>query len=274
MELWFTEKQTSALQLSCRVKEVILHKESAHQEIAVLDTEPFGKTLALDGFIQVTLLDEYIYHEMIAHVPMVTHGDPRKVLIIGGGDGGSVREVLKHPGVEEVILVEIDSEVIEVCRRYFPETARFLDDPRVKVYTEDGREYLNHRPGEYDVIIVDSTEPTGPAAALFSRDFFRVSFRGLRENGVMVSQTESPFYNRSLLHSSCAYTRELFPCCLVYMAPVPSYPGGLWSFTLGSKSSHPCGDEVKSRAARVENCGYYSPEVHVSSFNLSPPFLT
>ncbi len=271
MELWFTEMQTPYLKLSFQVKEILAQTKSTCQEIVVLDTEVFGRVLVLDGFIQVTQMDEYIYHEMISHVPLVTHGSPGEVLVIGGGDGGTVREVLKHPEIKKITLVEIDAEVVEVCRRYLPETGSYLDDRRVHIQIEDGLEFLKNNPEQFDVIIVDSTEPVGPAKTLFSREFFRSCWNALKEDGVMVSQTESPFYNRDILERSFQLTRELFPRCGTYFAPVPSYPGGIWSFTIGSGRRNPCKIEAKEKAQSINTrCRYYSPHIHESSFSLFP----
>ena len=278
MELWFTEKQNRHLNLSVQVKEVLEKKTSSYQDIVVLDTAPFGRMLVLDGFIQVTEIDEFIYHEMIVHVPLVTHGKPENILIVGGGDGGSVREALRHPTVKKVTLVEIDREVVEVSRRFFPEISASLSDARVSVIYEDGVSFLQDQAKDqaasYDVIVVDSTEPVGPAESLFSYQFYDNAAKALHRDGVLVAQTESPFHNRQLVYSSYQYIKELFPVADLYLAPVPSYPGGLWSFALGSLKKDPrqCQYAETSTKDALKDCRYYSSQMHGSAFAL-PPFL-
>ena len=272
MEVWFTEKQTENLSLSCQVSEVLVNKVTSFQEIGIFETPSFGRMLVLDGYIQTTEMDEYLYHEMIAHVPMNTHPDPRYVLVIGGGDGGTVREVLKHPSIEKVTMVEIDREVVEACREYLPVTSQALGNPNVKVEFEDGFQFLNRHPGQFDIVIVDSTEPVGPAAELFGREFYELAYKALAPGGILVAQTESPFYNRDLIVSSHKYLKEFFPVVEMYLAPVPSYPGGLWSFTLASRQNQPTAEEVLQKAKQPDKCKYYSPEVHRGAFIL-PPFV-
>lgn len=273
MNLWFTENQTGNLNLSCQVNDVLYSKKSAFQEIVVLDTGAFGKMLVLDGYIQTTEKDEYIYHEMITHVPLFTHPSPRKVLIIGGGDGGAAREAIKHQETEKVIMAEIDREVTEVSMRYFPSISCALSDSRVEVHCEDGLKYLPGKDNMFDVIIVDSTEPVGPSAGLFGKEFYSLAYRALKEDGILVAQTESPFYNSDLISRSYSRLSELFSFAGLYLSPVPSYPGGLWSFTMGSKKYHPGDIAGTERIRQVNNCRYYSTEIHRSAFIL-PPFVS
>ncbi len=273
MSLWFTEKQTRDLSLSCYVHDVFINKKSDFQQITVLDTGAFGRMLVLDGYIQTSEKDEFIYHEMIVHVPLVTHPYPRRVLIIGGGDGGTAREVLKHKEVEKVTMVEIDREVIEVSKRYLPSISCALSDSRLEVLCEDGLKYLPGKEGMFDVIIVDSTEPIGPSAVLFGKEFYKLALQALTEEGILVAQTESPFYNGDLIASSYSILSDLFPVLGFYLAPVPSYPGGLWSFTMGSRKHCPHDITTKERARKVNNCRYYSPDIHHSAFIL-PPFVS
>ncbi len=274
MQLWFTEEQKPQMHLSLQVKEVLLQKTSHYQQIAVLDTEIFGRVLALDGYIQVTQLDEFIYHEMMAHPPLVTQGNPREVLVIGGGDGGTVREVLRHPGVEKVTLVEIDREVAEASRAFFPEVSSCLDHPRVELRWEDGVAFLKDKEEAYDVIIIDSTEPVGPAKTLFSFDFYRRVEKALKEGGVTAAQTESPFHNQGLVRTSWQYLEQLFPVAAVYTAPIPSYPGGLWSFALGSRYRDPREISPQEGEFLWGQCRYYTPEIHRSAFTLPPAFAS
>ncbi|MEW6047813.1 MAG: polyamine aminopropyltransferase [Bacillota bacterium] len=271
MELWFTEKQLPALGITCRVTRALEVRKTEYQQLAVLETEPWGRMLVLDGMIQLTQADEFIYHEMLAHVPLAAHGRVRRVLVVGGGDGGTVREVLRHPGVEEVVLAEIDAEVVEVCRRFFPETASCLDDPRVRLSIGDGIAHVAEHPATYDAILVDSTEPVGRAVGLFSREFYASCRSALRPGGILAAQTESPFYNKELITRCSEAMRDVFGRAWLYLAPVPTYPSGLWSFTvasLGPDPSRPAADDGWA----VPGLRYYSRAVHRAAFVL-PPFV-
>ncbi|MDN5348025.1 MAG: spermidine synthase [Clostridia bacterium] len=268
--LWFTELQTQDLALSCRVKATLHRENTPYQELAIIDTEAYGRMLLLDGVIQTSIGDEFIYHEMISHVPLNIHPNPRDVLVIGGGDGGVIREVIKHSSVEKATLVEIDARVVASAREYLPEIAYGLDDARVEIRYEDGIEHVRRVEDKYDVIIVDSTDPVGPAAGLFAADFYRDVFRALKENGVFVSQTESPLFNRELIRRIQNDLKRIFPIASLYLAPVPTYPGGIWSFSLGSKGPHPESFDW-DKAARL-NTRFYTPEIHRAAFYL-PPFV-
>ncbi|MEW5919495.1 MAG: polyamine aminopropyltransferase [Bacillota bacterium] len=269
MELWYTEKQTPALGLSLKVKETLLHRRTAYQEIAVLDTLQCGRMLVLDGMVQTSVADEFFYHEMITHVPLRTHPAPCSVLVIGGGDGGVVREISRYPQVEKITLVEIDAGVVEAARRYLPEISYALDDPRLEIVYQDGREYIFAQKDAFDVVIVDSTEPVAIAEGLFGTPFYQGVFHALKEGGVLVAQTESPLYNRDLLRATFQRISAIFPRTFLYLCPVPTYPSGLWSFTLATKIHsplEPAGDYLPA------GLRYYSPEIHCGSFAL-PPFV-
>lgn len=270
MELWFTEKQTPQLGITCKVRNTLHRERSAFQDIAVLDTEQFGRLLALDGIIQTSEADEFVYHEMIVHVAMCTHPSPRRVMVVGGGDGGTVREVLKHPRVERVELVEIDERVVEVCRELLPGLSSSLNDPRARVVIADGIRYMEEAGGEFDVVLVDSTDPIGPAVGLFSPEFYASVYRRLSPEGIMVAQTESPFFNRDLIREVFSAVRGIFPLARLYLASIPTYPSGLWSFTLGSKAFDPL--EVSPERSAALSTRYYSPEVHRAAFAL-PGFV-
>ncbi|MGI5876165.1 MAG: polyamine aminopropyltransferase [Dethiobacteria bacterium] len=269
MELWYTEKQTPNIGFSCKVKETLYRIKTQFQELAVLDTLQFGRMLVLDGMVQTTLADEFIYHEMITHVPMRTHPNPAKVLIIGGGDGGAVREAAKYPDVSSITLVEIDEQVIEVSRRFFPEISCSLEDPRVKIRITDGIEYVQSIRDPVDIIIVDSTEPVGPAIGLFSLPFYESVGRALKDDGIMVVQTESPFFNTDLIRKAYSHIKAVFPQCFLYLAPVPTYPSGYWSFMLGTRQYNPLKPVGTYLPPEMK---YYTPEVHQSAFCL-PRFV-
>jgi spermidine synthase len=234
MELWFTENQDENLRFSLKVKETLVVEKTPYQHLAILDTYQFGRILTLDGILQTTEEDEFVYHEMIVHVPLFTHKNPKSVLIVGGGDGGSVREALKHPSVERVVLAEIDEAVVRNSKKYLPTISQALDDPRVEIMIGDGIKYVNEHKNEFDVVIVDSTDPIGPAVGLFTSDFYKAVYECLKEDGIIVAQTESPFIYGKLINKLSKMFKEIYPITKAYIATIPTYPGSLWTFTMGS----------------------------------------
>jgi len=266
--LWFTEYQNENLSLGLRINQSLYSTQTQYQSMDVYETEQYGNLLVLDGCVMTTDKDEFVYHEMLSHVPLHTHPNPHSVLVVGGGDGGVIREIIKHPSVERVVLAEIDGEVIEASRRYFPYIASGLDDSRVEIQVADGIQYVAQHPEEFDVILVDSTDPIGPAVGLFAREFYESVARALKPDGLMVAQTESPFANQQLIRDTSARIGEVFANVHLYLAFVPTYPTGMWSFTMGSKKYSPL-DPVPSR---VQDTKYYSTEVHKAAFAL-PPFV-
>lgn len=270
MELWYTEDQTPSIRLSCRIKETLYAVQTPYQHLAILDTEPFGRMLVLDGMVMTCIADEYVYHEMISHIALFTHPEPKDVLVIGGGDGGAIREIVKHPEVRRAVLVEIDGAVVESSRKYLPEIAGALDNPKVEVKIEDGIAYLRERKGEFDVILVDSTEPIGPAVGLFSQDFYASAYEALRNDGILVAQTESPFFNKDILSRASKGMKAVFPSSATYLASIPTYPSGLWSFTLATKKYDPLANQRHPHPGFVSR--YYTPELHRSCFAL-PNFV-
>ncbi len=276
MEIWFSENQTGNFGIKARVKSVLLHEFSPFQEITVYDTFEFGRMLVLDKAVMFTDKNEFVYHEMLGLVPVFAHAGPENILIIGGGDGGAVRECLKNPRVKHIDLVEIDKRVVEVSEEFFPLIASMLKDERVRVIAEDGIEFLKRFNAAYDIILIDSTDPVGPAEGLFKRDFYESAASALKDDGIFVAQTESPFFNANLIRDINMILRELYSKTYLYLASIPVYPGGLWSFTAGSKAYDP---RFVNRAYEgfdfsAEGLGlrYYSPEVHSSSFVL-PNFV-
>lgn len=270
MNCWFTEMQTPDMTIGCRVKKVLHHAETPFQRLAVYDTAQFGRMLTLDDVIQTTIMDEFVYHEMITHVGLNTHPNPRRVLVIGGGDGGAMREIIKHPSVEKATLVEIDAGVIKAAKEYLPEISCALDDQRVEVLVEDGIKHVKTHRDTYDMIIVDSTDPVGPAVGLFGAEFYRDVFAALTVDGLFVAQTESPFFNRDLIPRIIKDVGNIFPLACLYLACVPTYPGCLWSFTMGSKKYDPRQVDINNLPDLATR--YYSPAVHQTAFVL-PPFV-
>ncbi len=269
MELWIEEIQGQDVRLGLRSKTVLHREVSEFQEILVVDTLSYGRALMLDGTFQVTEKDEFVYHEMLAHLPLMSHPAPRRVLVIGGGDGGTIREVVRHPEVEEAILCEIDPRVTAVCREYLPSVASGLSDPRVKVLHEDGIAYIEQHEGAFDVILIDSTDPVGPAVGLYSESFYAACKRALRPGGIVCAQSESPFVNGDVVRRVSLSVKSAFSQRLLYLAPLPTYPSGLWSFTAGSDHELPRVVD-KERAARLFT-RYYTAAVHEAAFAL-PPF--
>ncbi|MBP2645099.1 MAG: speE [Firmicutes bacterium] len=272
MELWFSEKQTPNLSMSARIKETLYMGESNYQEIAVVDTYEFGRMLVLDGVFQTSLFDEYIYHEMIAHVPLFTHPDPKRVLVIGGGDGGSMREVIRHTSVELAEMVEIDGLVVDVCKKYLPEISAALltDNPRVNLTIGDGIGHMARAENTYDVIIVDCSDPIGPGEGLFTYNFYKDVYKALKPDGLFVQQTESPFYHQQLLKRLNRDISSLFPITRTYLAHIPLYPGGTHSFTIGSKIYDPLAVDIVKIPSM--NTRYYNLELHKNCFSL-PNFV-
>lgn len=268
--MWFHERESEHLHVGHRVTQVLFQGRSEYQEIMVIDTVEFGRMLVLDGIAQLSLRDEFVYHEMLAHVPLFTHPNPRRVLVIGGGDGGTVREVLRHPEVEQVDLVEIDGQVIEACREFLPELAHSLDDPRVHVHVADGLKFVKQHTASFDVILVDSTDPLGPSEGLFTVDFYADTARALRTDGVLAVQSESPFFMPELVYDVYQAIGSCFPEVRLYMATVPIYSLAPFSFTLANK--RPQGENSFRQVPDEMHTEYYSSEIHQACFCL-PPYV-
>ncbi|HYE58460.1 MAG TPA: polyamine aminopropyltransferase [Rhodothermales bacterium] len=276
----FTEFWAGHTGLTFGIERVLFSEQSDFQQVTVVQTDTFGRLMLLDGLVMLTERDEFVYHEMIAHPALCLHPKVRRVLVIGGGDGGTVREVLRHPDVQHVDLVEIDGLVVEAARRFFPTVACALDDPRLDVRIEDGLAFIKNAPeGSYDVVLVDSTDPVGFAEGLFGEDFYRDCVRVLGPNGILVSQTESPFdeaFQRQI-RSAGRTLGGLFTHVAFYLAHIPTYPMGTWSFVMASKGPHPVADfdEAAARARLApfaDALKYYHAGLHRAAFAL-PAFV-
>ena len=282
METWFFENQTGNFGIKIRIESILFHENSDYQEIAVYDTLEFGKVLVLDKAVMFSDKNEFVYHEMLGLVPLFSHKKPERILIIGGGDGGVVRECLKNPFVKHIDLVEIDKKVIEVSKKFFPEIACKLDDGRVRILAEDGIEFIKRvdsggrEEEKYDVILIDSTDPVGPAEGLFRRDFYEAAAGALKADGIFAAQTESPFFNKNLIKDIGKIIREIYEKSSLYLASIPVYPSGLWSFTAGSKKydTKVINESYDSFdfTALESDLKYYSREIHSASFIL-PNFI-
>jgi spermidine synthase len=271
MELWFSEPHTPNVRLSIRVDRQLYSGESDLQKIDVFESPEFGRILVLDGYVMLTEKDEFIYHEMIVHVPMAIHPQVQKVLVIGAGDGGAIRELAKYPEIQQIDLVEIDEEVVKVSKVYLPKVSCALEDKRLQIYYEDGLKFVRRKENEYDLIIVDSTDPFGPGEGLFTKEFYGNCYKALREDGIMVNQHESPFYEADATACMRAHKRivESFPVSRVYQAHIPTYPSGHWLFGFASRKYHPVHDldEEKWLERGIET-RYYTPRLHVGAFCL------
>ena len=273
---WSIEGLHGDVAQALRMDRVLYDSESAHQRIRVFENPTFGRVMTLDDVVQVTERDNFIYHEMLTHVPILAHGAVRRVLIIGGGDGGMAREVLKHAGVERVSMVEIDESVVDFSKLYLPMiSAGAFDDPRLDVVIADGADFVAETSERFDVVIVDSTDPVGPGEVLFTDGFYGRAKRCLADGGILVTQNGVPFLQGDELAGTMRAFRALFVDRTCYRATVPTYAGGPMAFgwgTDGAARAVPV-DTLRARfdAAGIET-GYYTPEVHAAAFAL-PPYV-
>ncbi len=268
---WSVERLHADLNQALRIGKVLFDNQSAHQRIVVFENPTFGRVLTLDGVVQVTERDNFIYHEMLTHVPMIAHGAAKRVLIIGGGDGGMAKEALRHP-VETVTMVEIDAGVVEFSREYLPMVSQgAFDDPRLDLQIADGAEFVRDHAGAFDVIIVDSTDPVGPGEVLFSDHFYGHAKRALRADGILVTQNGVPFMQGDELAGTMRAFRELFRDATAFVAPVPTYQGGFMAFGWGTdgQARHTDGETVARRLAAAGIDGeYYNADIHQAAFAL------
>jgi spermidine synthase len=273
---WFQEKLYDHYAQTLSIEKVLYHWRTEFQDVLIFENAIFGKVLVLDGVVQLTERDNHIYHEMIAHVPLMAHGSARNVLIIGGGDGGTLKEVLKHP-VERATMVELDGEVIDLSRRYLPTVSDgAFTDPRANVLVLDGTRYIAETQEKFDVIIIDSTDPIGPGEALFTAAFYRACRARLRPGGMIAVQSGAPFFQRRELENVCDRLAGSFAGVRPYLAPVPTYAGGMLALVVAGESRDalrpPC-KVLRERFGRLQGqTRYYTPEVHRAAFTLAPSF--
>lgn len=272
MELWFSES-LGAIQGAWQVKQVLYHKSSKYQDVVVLDTVHFGRMLVLDGAVMTTDGDEFVYHEMLTHPGLLAHPSPKSVCIVGGGDGGTVREVLKHPSVERVVLAEIDEDVINVCREFFPRLAGMLADPRVEIQIGDGAQYLVDHPGEFDAVISDSTDPVGPGIVLFEDPYFNAAKAALNAGGFFATQCKSVWLDAEIVRSVRQRLQSFFRNVSIYGATIPTYPSGSWTFIIGSDSIDPHAPIDAARQSRIAAGTRYYTSAHQLAAFAMPAFL-
>ncbi|MCC6477372.1 polyamine aminopropyltransferase [bacterium] len=273
MELWLSET-FGPIRQGWKAGKLLYQGRSAYQDIVVVETERFGKMLLLDGCVMTTEHDEFVYHEMLTHPAMVSHEKPKSVCVVGGGDGGTVREVLRHRDVERCVLAEIDGEVIEVCRKFFPAHTSMLDDPRVEIEVGDGFDYLQKHASQFDVILSDSTDPVGPGEVLFTDNYFRLAKEALRAGGIFVTQAHSPWAPDSKLALIRNKIRDHFALAMWYGAAIPTYPYGWWSFFFASDRVHPLSSvNLERQQHLVDSSHYYTAGIHDAAF-ATPAFLS
>lgn len=254
------------------VSRTLYSEQTEHQNLVIFDVPELGRVLALDGVVQVCEADEFTYHEMLAHVPLFAKGDARSVLVIGGGDGGLLREVLKHP-LEHVVMVEIDRKVIDLCTQYMPSiSAGAFDDPRVELVIADGVRFMAEEERRFDVIVVDSTDPIGPGECLFTEAFYADCARRLTPGGILVTQNGVPFVQPEEVRSTYGKMRTLFADAGFFATAVPTYFGGVMTLAWGTNEPEHRKQPLSTLAERFSAAGietrYYTPDVHVASFAL------
>ena len=266
-ELWLSEFSTDNLKLSLRVKNFVHGEKTEYQDLLIADTYEYGRVLMLDGAYQLTERDEFTYSEMMAHVPLCAHRNPEKVLIIGGGDGAIMREVLKHDCVKKCTLIDIDKRVAECSKEFLPFAGSSFNDKRADFKCMDAMKFIKETQERFDVVIIDSTDPVDFAAGLFQSNFYSDVKKVMNEDAMLSELTESPFTDTKLMQQAVRELRKVFPLVKLYWGVVPTYPSGMWTYGVSSMKDDPA---VPVRS--VENTKWYTNEIHKNSFVL-PPFL-
>ncbi|KAK3706217.1 hypothetical protein RRG08_038480 [Elysia crispata] len=271
---WFREINTSwdGFSINLKVEEILVQQKSEFQDILIFKSKSFGNVLVLNGIIQCTERDEFTYQEMITHLPMNLHPEPRRVLVVGGGDGGVIREVLKYKSVTEVVLCEIDQMVIDVCKEHLPSMADCLTDPRVTIHTADGAEYVRNNPNQFDVIITDAPDPDGVAADLFKKKYYQELHTCLTEKGLICCQGETVFLDLPVIKEITASCKEIFPSVGYALGNTPTYISGVMGYLLGSKQQNLDFSKPVRRLSDEDldtmKLRYYTSDVHTTAFNL------
>ncbi len=271
---WFIDRDENQA-LSLRYNgQTIYDRTSDLQRVRVINTYGYGKTLTIDNMFMTTEKDEYHYHEMIAHPVILAHSNIKNVLVIGGGDGGTIREVLKHPEIEQVTLVEIDANVVEASKLHLPELSQSFDHPKLNLIIGDGIEFIAKvSPKSYDLVIVDGSDPAGPAKGLFSAQFYQNCYQSLNKNGLLVTQGESPSFHQETFAELNACIKNIFGTTKVFtlLFHIPTYPSGIWSFQIASKGNidpRKVDPKKVSEFEKTNNLHYYNLEIHQAAFAL------
>ncbi|MAQ99673.1 MAG: spermidine synthase [Oceanospirillaceae bacterium] len=268
-----TERLYDDYAQSFTVSDLLFEVRTEHQHLEIYETPALGRVMLLDGVVQTTEKDEFIYHEMMVHVPLFAHPNPKRVLIIGGGDGGIIREVMRHKNIEHVTQVEIDQSVIDMCKQYFPNhSAGAYDDPRANIVIADGKDFVANCTETFDVIISDSTDPIGPGEVLFTSDFYADEKKCLNPGGIMVAQNGVPFFQGDEITNTYTRLSKLYREASFYVAPVPTYTCGFMTLAWATDDEVLRQQSVDTIAERYEAAGfatrYYNPEIHCAAFAL------
>jgi spermidine synthase len=274
MSQWFEEQLEldEGRVIKIGYSELLESHRSKFQKIDIYDTLSFGKMLVHDDVIMLTEFDESHYHEMIVHPALTVHPKPERILVIGGGDGGTLREVLKHKDVHTAHLCEIDGDVIELCKKHFPNLSCSFKDARTQVFLEDGAEFVKKHKNYYNVIIVDSSDPIGPAEVLFQENFYRNMYDALTDDGIVVTQSESFLYHKKIIGNIASFNKKIFPLYSYYYTMVPTYPSGVIGFSFCSKKYEPIAGFNPERADALKDLKYYNQEIHKAAFVLPTAF--
>lgn len=268
---WFHERGElwPGQAMSIKVKEVLYHGRSKFQDVLIFSSTNHGNVLVLDGVIQVTERDEFAYQEMMAHIPLFAHPNPEKVLVIGGGDGGILREIAKHPGVKEIYICELDADVIKYSKKYLPTLAKGYDDPRVTVKIMDGAIFMNENQDNFDVIITDSSDPIGPASVLFEKPFYDAMHKSLRDGGIVCTQGENVWLHLDIIKPLMDSINQMYGTVEYAYTTIPTYPSGQIGFIIAGKNRDSCVKPVRLPSEeQTDSMRYYSPEIHEASFVL------
>ncbi len=271
---YYHEITPAGFGIAIKAGKVLFSEQSEFQKVEIFETESkLGRVLTLDDLMMTTEGDEFHYHEMIAHIPMMHHKCPKSVLVIGGGDGGTVREVLKHKTVERVVLCEIDGMVIDACKKYLPTISCGLDDPRVEILVQDAIEYIKDKKNEFDIVLIDSTDPMGPGEGLFTEEFYTNVKNSLKEGGIVAAQSESPVVNKEEIRKMYNLLKKVFPICSTYTSNIPTYPGGYWAWAFCSENVEPLSYFAEDRYEDIaKSCKIYNKDYHNARFAL-PNYL-
>ncbi|MBD3403729.1 polyamine aminopropyltransferase [candidate division GN15 bacterium] len=267
--LWYNELNRGVAGLTLRVDRVLESTESEYQRVEVIQNKVFGKLLVLYGSLMVADNDNNAYNEMLAHVPLFSHPKPDDVLIIGGGDCGTLTEVMKHPEVKRCTMCELDKMVVETTRRHLPHLTAGTEDERAELVFQDGKKFIEETDRRFDVVVLDLSDPVGPAEELFQKPFHSTVHDRLKDDGIMVAQSESPYFNQDIVRKMYANLNDIFPIVRMYTCFMPIYPSGLWSFAFCSKKYDPIADFERARWEKLGlKTRYYNAETHVGSFAL------
>lgn len=274
MKNFYTEITPAGFGIAIKKNKTLFSQKSPYQKVEIIETDSsLGKVLTLDGLMMTTEGDEYFYHEMITHVPMLSHKNPKKILVIGGGDGGTIKEVLKHNTVEDIVLCEIDELVIKACKKHLPSISKGLDNKKVKIIIEDAVSFIKNKKNEYDIILIDSTDPLGAGEGLFTEEFYNDVKDSLKKNGIVCAQSESPIVNQNEIKKIYKLLKKVFPITSIYVSPIPTYPGGYWSWAFCSTEVQPLSYIDEKRCEYItKTCKVYNKEYHKACFAL-PNFL-